>query len=205
MSDLTVKSLAAEVPFKVEQLVTRDGTRVDERRETCWMADEGIGGLAYSGKVMAPTPFTPLVDSLRDLVFEKTGQRFDCALLNLYPERSVACKYHKDPDLGRLWARDSVIVSVGETRRFAFREETGLPLSGRTRGDGKQKLAGRSRLQFGRKSRINVKTSIFGKNLEFAENLEFQRKSRISTKISIFVKKGGVQRFCFAEMLLSFS
>jgi alkylated DNA repair dioxygenase AlkB len=128
------------VPFKVEQLVTRDGTRVDERRETCWMADEGIGGLAYSGKVMAPTPFTPLVDSLRDLVHEKTGQRFDCALLNLYPERSVACKYHKDPDLGRLWARDSVIVSVGETRRFAFREETGLPLSGRTRGDGKQKF-----------------------------------------------------------------
>jgi hypothetical protein len=60
LSDLTVKSLAAEVPFKVEQLVTRDGTRVDERRETCWMADEGIGGLAYSGKVMAPTPFTPL-------------------------------------------------------------------------------------------------------------------------------------------------
>jgi hypothetical protein len=81
LSDLTVKSLAAEVPFKVEQLVTRDGTRVDERRETCWMADEGIGGLAYSGKVMAPTPFTPLVDSLRDLVHEKTGQRFDCALL----------------------------------------------------------------------------------------------------------------------------
>ena len=140
LSDLTVKSLAAEVPFKVEQLVTRDGIRVDERRETCWMADEGIGGLAYSGKVMAPTPFTPLVDSLRDLVHEKTGQRFDCALLNLYPERSVACKYHKDPDLGRLWARDSVIVSVGETRRFAFREETDLPLSGRTWKDGKQKF-----------------------------------------------------------------
>jgi hypothetical protein len=36
----------------------------------------------------------------------------------------VACKYHKDPDLGRLWARDSVIVSLGETRRFAFREDS---------------------------------------------------------------------------------
>ena len=123
LTALSVASLAREVPFKVEQLVTRDGTRVDERRETCWMADEGIGGLAYSGKVMRPTPFTPTVDALRRLVCEKTGQRFDCALLNLYPERSVACKYHKDPDLGRLWARDSVIVSVGETRRFAFRAD----------------------------------------------------------------------------------
>ena len=123
LTELTVELLAKEVPFKVEQLVTRDGARVDERRETCWMADEGVGGLAYSGKVMRPTPFTPSVDALRRLVERKTGQRFDCALLNLYPERSVACKYHKDPDLGRLWARDSVIVSLGETRRFAFRED----------------------------------------------------------------------------------
>ena len=124
VEQLTVELLAKEVPFKVEQLVTRDGARVDERRETCWMADEGVGGLAYSGKVMRPTPFTPSVDALRRLVERKTGQRFDCALLNLYPERSVACKYHKDPDLGRLWARDSVIVSLGETRRFAFRKES---------------------------------------------------------------------------------
>ena len=111
-----------EVPFRAEQLVTRDGRRVDERRETCWMADPGVGGLAYSGKVMSPTPFTPAVAKLRDWIWRRTGQRFDCALLNLYPSGGVACAYHTDPDLGRLWARDSVIVSVGETRRFAFRE-----------------------------------------------------------------------------------
>ena len=137
LASLSVASLAKEVPFKTERLVTRTGARVDERRETCWMADEGVGGLAYSGKVMRPTPFTPTVDALRELVYEKTGQRFDCALLNLYPERSAACAYHKDPDLGRLWARDSVIVSVGETRRFAFREER-FPTSAR---GGKQKSA----------------------------------------------------------------
>ena len=114
--------MVEEVPFRAEQLVTRDGRRVDERRETCWMADPGVGGLAYSGKVMKPTPFTPAVAKLRDWIWRRTGQRFDCALLNLYPSGGVACAYHTDPDLGRLWARDSVIVSVGETRRFAFRE-----------------------------------------------------------------------------------
>ena len=119
---LTVDGLAAEVPFRAEQLVTRDGRRVDERRETCWMAEPGVGGLAYSGKVMSPTPFTPTVAKLRDWIWRRTGQRFDCALLNLYPSGGVACAYHTDPDLGRLWARDSVIVSVGETRRFAFRK-----------------------------------------------------------------------------------
>jgi alkylated DNA repair dioxygenase AlkB len=118
----TVEALAKEVPFKAEKLVTRDGKRVDERRETCWMAEDGIGGLAYSGKVMSPTPFTPTIAKLRNLIEAETGEFFDCALLNLYPEGSVACKYHRDPDLGLLWATDSVIVSVGETRRFAFRE-----------------------------------------------------------------------------------
>ena len=95
---------------------------MDERRETCWMAEDGIGGLAYSGKVMSPAPFTPTVRRLRDAIEASTGERFDCALLNLYPGGDVACKYHRDPDLGLLWARDSIIVSVGETRRFAFRE-----------------------------------------------------------------------------------
>lgn len=120
--ELTVEALAAEVPFRAEKLVTRDGKRVDERRETCWMAEDGIGGLAYSGKVMSPAPFTPTVRRLRDSIEASTGERFDCALLNLYPGGDVACKYHRDPDLGLLWARDSIIVSVGETRRFAFRE-----------------------------------------------------------------------------------
>ena len=55
--ELTVEALAAEVPFRAEKLVTRDGKRVDERRETCWMAEDGIGGLARSGKVMSPAPF----------------------------------------------------------------------------------------------------------------------------------------------------
>jgi alkylated DNA repair dioxygenase AlkB len=80
--------------------------------------------LAYSGKIMAPTPFTPLMTRLRDEIYDVTGERFDCALINLYPDGECACKWHKDPDLGRLWARDSVIVSVGETRRFAFRKDT---------------------------------------------------------------------------------
>ena len=46
----------------------------------------------------------------------------DTLLGPYYPDGSIACKYHTDPDLGRLWARDSIIVSVGETRRFAFRK-----------------------------------------------------------------------------------
>ena len=50
---------------------------MDERRETCWMADEGVGGFAYSGKVMPPEPFTPAVERLRDYLHAKCGVRYD--------------------------------------------------------------------------------------------------------------------------------
>ena len=55
---ITLEVLRREIPFVRDKLVTRDGKVVDERRETCWMAEAGVGGLAYSGKIMAPVPMT---------------------------------------------------------------------------------------------------------------------------------------------------
>jgi hypothetical protein len=46
---IDVNEVRDTVPFRSEKLQTRDGRSVTERRETCWMADPGIGGLAYSG------------------------------------------------------------------------------------------------------------------------------------------------------------
>lgn len=110
-----------EVSFKSEILTTRDGRVVNERRETCWMADDGIGGLAYSGKIMSPVPFADCVARVRDAIEQETGVYYDCCLLNWYQDGECACKFHSDPDHGKVWARDTVVVSVGETRRFNLR------------------------------------------------------------------------------------
>eukprot|EP00218_Dolichomastix_sp_CCMP3274_P003810 CAMPEP_0170156488 /NCGR_PEP_ID=MMETSP0033_2-20121228/63303_1 /TAXON_ID=195969 /ORGANISM="Dolichomastix tenuilepis, Strain CCMP3274" /LENGTH=363 /DNA_ID=CAMNT_0010393843 /DNA_START=24 /DNA_END=1112 /DNA_ORIENTATION=- len=120
---ITLEGLIREVPFKAELVQTRGGGAAVERRETCWMVDpdDRIEGLAYSGKIMKPTPFTPLVAKLRDAVEAKTNERFDCALLNLYVGGHSACAFHSDPDHGRLWAHESVIISFGAARRFQFR------------------------------------------------------------------------------------
>jgi hypothetical protein len=47
--------------------------------------------------------------------------RFDCCLVNLYPNGDAACAWHADPDHGRLWSLDECVVSIGETRRFNIR------------------------------------------------------------------------------------
>jgi alkylated DNA repair dioxygenase AlkB len=117
----TFEKLLNEVPFQAEKLFTRDGKSVQERRETCWMAEKGIDGLAYSGKIMIPVPFCESVKSVRDAVEQKTGHFFDCCLINYYPDGDSACKFHSDPDMGTLWAKETVVVSFGETRRFHFR------------------------------------------------------------------------------------
>jgi len=118
---IDLETLRREVAFRREKLTTRDGRQVDERRETCWMGEDGVGSYAYSGKVMQPTPMPPCVVALRDALEEKTGERFDCALVNLYPNETAACAYHTDPGMGIGFATDSIIVSIGETRRFSFR------------------------------------------------------------------------------------
>ena len=149
LKNITVEDLRKEVPFKVEKLVTRTGKRVDERRETCFVAESGIGGLAYSGKIMEPTLLNeaslPLVTTIRNAIVEALRNDedyagcdidFNCALMNLYPDGSSACAWHTDPEMGTVWDRDSVIVSIGETRRFAFRKLAGG--GDKTQNDGEE-------------------------------------------------------------------
>ena len=149
LKNITVEDLRKEVPFKAEKLITRTGKRVDERRETCFVAESGIGGLAYSGKIMEPTLLNeatlPLVTTIRNAIVEALKNDedyagcdidFDCALMNLYPDGSSACAWHTDPEMGTVWDRDSVIVSIGETRRFAFRKLAGG--GDKTQNDGEE-------------------------------------------------------------------
>lgn len=116
-----LETLRGEVAFRREKLTTRDGRRVDERRETCWMGEPHVGSYAYSGKIMEPVPMVPCVERVRDALEATTGERFDCCLINLYPSETAACAWHTDPLMGTHYATDSIIVSIGETRRFSFR------------------------------------------------------------------------------------
>lgn len=126
---LRVETLAREIAFEQQALMTADGARVLERRHTAWLAEGGIGALAYSGKLMAPKPMLEggIVAAIRDALAgahegEGRPERFDCALCNLYPAGGEsACKFHTDPEHGSVWARATSVVSVGETRRFCFR------------------------------------------------------------------------------------
>ena len=48
-----VDELAAALPLRADTIATKSGALVLERRRTAWLAEPGIGALAYSGDVSA--------------------------------------------------------------------------------------------------------------------------------------------------------
>jgi hypothetical protein len=47
-------ALLRAIPFAKDTIITRTGSAVVERRGTAWIAADGIGALAYSGKLIRP-------------------------------------------------------------------------------------------------------------------------------------------------------
>ena len=132
---LTVSALSSQVDFRTDTVRTTSTSKtVRERRLTAWEGEsvDTIPGFAYSGKVMETRPFSPLVLSVRDELLRKTAVEYDCCLLNLYPDGESGMRYHIDPDQGALWGHETAVVSVGATRRFAFRTIPGLEDARRT-------------------------------------------------------------------------
>mmetsp|Transcript_19669 Transcript_19669/g.42904 ORF Transcript_19669/g.42904 Transcript_19669/m.42904 type:complete len:423 (+) Transcript_19669:246-1514(+) len=122
-----VSLLRDAIPFNFDTIVTRTGSAVVERRGTAWVAEDDIGALAYSGKLMVPHRLPGVVRSAMRAT-ERVVLRgaddpnfFDCALCNHYPDAETACKFHTDPEHGTLWDRLTCVVSAGSDRRFAFR------------------------------------------------------------------------------------
>ena len=133
VAELTVANLSNQVQFKADTIqTTSTGKSVKERRLTAWEGEsEDIPGFAYSSKTMETRPFSPLVRSVRDELRTKTGEDYDCCLLNLYPDGESGMRYHIDPDQGELWGYETAVVSVGAARRFAFRPIPGLQSKGK--------------------------------------------------------------------------
>lgn len=123
--ELALENIIKQVDFCAEEIQTSSNQVVRERRQTAWQGEADVPGFAYSGKIMETKSFSPVVRTVRDILNEKMGSYYDCCLLNLYPDGDSGMRYHIDPEQGLLWGFDTCVVSVGATRRFAFRNIPG--------------------------------------------------------------------------------
>ena len=94
---------------------------VPERRHTAWLSDDESLTFEYSGKVMVPKPIPSFIKVLQLKLFEDFGINFDGILVNYYPDGNSSMGYHSDP-VGAKWTNDFIILSLGSTREFIFRD-----------------------------------------------------------------------------------
>ena len=71
---------------------------------------------------MAPKPIPAFIKILQLKLLEDFGIEFDGILVNYYPDGNSSMGYHADP-IGEKWTNDFIILSLGATREFIFRNQ----------------------------------------------------------------------------------
>jgi len=96
------------------------GRNVAAPRLSCWIGD-AAAVYAYSGTRFAPRPWPAALAQVRERLADALGEPFNSVLANLYRDGRDAMGWHSDdePELGP--APVIASLSLGATRRFAFK------------------------------------------------------------------------------------
>ena len=109
------QSLAWEQP-----LVTVYGKQHRTPRLTCWVADPGYS-YRYSGLQQAIHPWTAELETLRQLLLDQLGVRFNSLLLNRYRDGADRMGWHADDEPELDAAAPIASLSLGAPRDFRLR------------------------------------------------------------------------------------
>ncbi|MCC8471185.1 alpha-ketoglutarate-dependent dioxygenase AlkB family protein [Xanthomonas phaseoli] len=118
-ADALLQTLLAQVRWEVHR-IRMFGRVVDSPRLSSWIGDADAS-YRYSGTRFAPQPWLAALQPVRARLQAETGHPFNSVLVNRYRSGSDAMGWHSDdePELGAQPLIAS--VSLGATRRFAFK------------------------------------------------------------------------------------
>lgn len=96
------------------------GKRIITTREVAWFGDSDYK-YSYSSSVKQALPWTSELIILKKLVEEKTGEKFNSCLLNLYHNGNEGMGWHQDNE--KELGKNPVIasLSLGIARKFSFK------------------------------------------------------------------------------------
>ena len=99
------------------------GKKIITKRKVAWYGDENFE-YTYSNSTKKALKWTPELLELKKLTEEKTGEKFNSCLLNLYHDGNEGMAYHSDgeKDLKKNGAIAS--LSFGAERKFSFKHKT---------------------------------------------------------------------------------
>lgn len=111
--------LLRETPWATRE-IQLFGKTLPEPRQSAWYGDPGTA-YRYSGLLLQPLPWTPLLEELRDALERACAARFNSVLLNHYRDHRDSMGMHADdePELGPRPVIAS--LSLGAERTLTFR------------------------------------------------------------------------------------
>lgn len=121
-SDQMMKQLINETEWR-QDTIKFYGKEINLPRLTAWYGDTNKP-YSYSGIMMNPTEWSPLLLTIKEKMEEITNVKFSSVLLNYYRDGKDSVSYHQDdePELGTNPTIAS--ISFGATRTFKFRHIT---------------------------------------------------------------------------------
>ena len=111
-----------KIPWKHDEAVIF-GKLIETKRKVAWFGDKPFQ-YRYSKRTKLAEIWTEELLQLKEKIEEKTGEKFNSCLLNLYHDGSEGMAYHSDgeKDLKKNGAIAS--VSFGAERKFLFKHKT---------------------------------------------------------------------------------
>jgi alkylated DNA repair dioxygenase AlkB len=118
-ADRSLERLWRELQWSQRE-ITLFGRRVPQPRLVAWYG-EPDAVYTYSGLTLAPLPWHPLLQQLRERVERFSGGRFNAVLANAYRDGNDSMGWHSD-DEQELGPRPLIAsLSLGAPRRFLLR------------------------------------------------------------------------------------
>lgn len=120
-SDALIDQLQKSLQWEADQL-KMFGRLVITRRKVAWVGDPGCT-YTYSGVKRDPQSWTPELIAIRAQLESLTKSEFNSCLLNFYHDGADGMGWHSD-DEKELDAQSPIAsLSLGATRKFAFRHK----------------------------------------------------------------------------------
>ncbi len=120
-SDRFYQTLLETIEWKNDEAVIF-GKKILTKRKVAWYGDENFE-YTYSNSTKKAIPWTKELLQLKKMAEEKTGEKFNSCLLNLYHDGSEGMAYHSDSE--KDLKKDGAIasLSLGAERKFSFKHK----------------------------------------------------------------------------------
>lgn len=118
-ADALLQQLLRDTPWRQDH-IRMHGRRLPVPRLQAWYGTPQAR-YGYSGILLDPLPFTPLLQDVRAELQQRSGYQFNAVLLNQYRDGSDSVSWHADDE--KELGDDPVIasLSLGTARRFELR------------------------------------------------------------------------------------